>query len=191
MIEICARGKCVEIGRDLFEEALRIRMEAERRGDLTTKWWRRFMTALFTGSTIVGATTFSFTDVGGTSRSQYVKRSFGEVAGLLNTIYCNNRFWISVGNVASQPTIDDYKIGYKLAEAIASISSDDAQGVVILSAGFQFASDTVIYEVGLEWEATVASHNTCGRFLVDRTVISGGSLAPANVPVTVTYRILV
>jgi hypothetical protein len=190
MIEICVRDKCIEVGRDLFEEALKIKREMERRGDLTTRWWRRFMIALFNNVTTGGVNSISFTDTGGSSRSQDVKKSISGYAFILNTYYCNNRFWISVGNGTSPPIIDDYRLVFKLAEGLASLSYDEGQGVIVLSAGFQFSSDTTIYEVGLEWEAAVTGA-TCGRLLIDRTVISGGFTAPANTPITVTYRILV
>jgi hypothetical protein len=191
MIEICAGSKCIEIGKDLFEEALRIKREAEKRGDLTTRWWKRFMIALFTGVVVSGYSTFSFVDTGGVSRTQSVKYPLGTQSLLFNTGGCNNRFWISVGIMSTPSSIDQTGLLNKIAEAITSLSYDESQGIILLSVGFQFSSDTTIYEVGLEWEATLSSYNVCGRFLIDRTVIPDGFTAPANTPITVTYRILV
>jgi hypothetical protein len=110
---------------------------------------------------------------------------------IVNTTNCSNRFWISVGNVTNPPTIDDYRLLNKIAESLATMSYDDSIGVILLSGVFQFSSDTVIYEVGLEWECTIYSYATCGRLLIDRTVIPNGFTAPANTPVNVTYRILI
>jgi len=191
MVEICVGRKCIEIGRDLFEEALKIRKKMIERGDLTTRWWRRFMASLLAPTSAKGTSLFSYTDTGGTSRSQRVKADLGTNALLLNTSFCNNRFWISVGSDSTPPSIDNVSIMSKIADALASFSSDETNGVIVLSAGFQFTTDIVIYEVGLEWEVTLTSYDACGRFLVDRTVIPDGFTAPANTPVTVSYRILV
>jgi hypothetical protein len=190
MVEICVDGKCVEVNKDLFEKALEIRKEAIKRNDLRTRWWVRFIGALFNPVTITGRVTFSFTDIGGTSRSQSTKWALGTNPLITNTSNCNNRFWISVGNGTTPPTIDDFRLGSKIADALASYTLDDTNGIITLSAGFTFTSNTVITEVGLEWECTVSGHDVCGRMLVDRTLLSSPFTAPANVPVTVTYRIL-
>jgi len=191
MVEICIKDKCIELNKDLFEKALEIRKEMINRGDLRTRWWIRFMIALFTPVSVGSMNTFSFTDTTGVSRTQNVKATLGTNSVFLNTSYCNNRFWISVGSDSTPPNVDNVSIRSKITEALASFSSDESNGVIVLSAGFQFASDTTIYEVGLEWEATLTGSSTCGRVLIDRSVISGGFTAPANTPITVTYRILV
>jgi hypothetical protein len=198
-IEICAKDKakdkCVVIGKDLFDEALKIRQKMVERGDLRTRWWVRFIGAMFAPVSATGDASFTFTDIDGTSRTQYVKRNTGTTSTydyiIFNTVYCSNRFIISVGGGTTPPTIDDYKLVSKIAEALPSHTLDDVSGIVTLTAGFTFLSDTVINEVGLEWECTVSGLTTCGRFLVDRTLLSSPFTAPAGVPITVTYRILV
>ena len=149
------------------------------------------MASLLAPTSAKGTSLFSYTDTGGTSRSQRVKSDLGNTILLLNTYACNNRLWISVGSDSTPPSINDVSLKSKIAEGLASLSSDDVSGVIVLSAGFQFTTDTTIFEVGLEWEVTLDSYNICGRFLVDRSVISGGFVAPADTPVTVSYRILV
>ena len=191
MVEICSNGKCIEIGRDLFEKALNIRQEMIKRGDLRTRWWVRFIGAIFRPVDRYGNATFSHVDTGGTSRTAYVKNNVGANHLIFNTNACNNRFWISVGNGTTSPTIDDYKLVSKLADALASYAFDDVNGIITLSAGFTFTSDTVITEIGLEWECAVEFYYTCGRILVDRTLLSSPFTAPAGTPITVTYKILV
>ena len=194
-IEICIKDnikdKCIEIGKDLFEEALKIRSEMIRRGDLRTRWWVRFIGALFYPVTTRAGASFSYKDIDGTSRGQTVKGSLEVYSCLLNTYSCSNRFWISVGSGDTPPTIDDYRLSSKIGDALASYALDDVNGIISLSAGFTFASDTVINEVGLEWEACLSSYTGCGRILVDRTVLSSPFTAPANTPITVTYKIVV
>lgn len=195
MVEICLNGKpngkCVEIGRDLFERALEIAKEMIKRGDLRTKWWIRFIGAVFFPVTVVGRASFSFIDTGGTSRTQHVKDNFGDLATIFGTKYCNNRFWISVGSGTTPPAVEDYRLASKIADSLASYTLDDINGIITLSSGFTFGSDTTINEVGLEWEACVYSYGTCGRILVDRTVLSSPFTAPANTPITITYKIVV
>jgi len=190
-IEICVKDKCIEIGKDLFEEALKIRSEMIKRGDLRTRWWIRFIGAIFYPVTVGAGSSFSFVDTGGTSRGQPVKRNYSGQSSIFETQNCNNRFWISVGNGTTSPTIDDYKLASKITDSLASYAIDDTNGIITLSSGFTFGSDTVINEVGLEWEACVGSFNVCGRFLVDRTVLSSPFTAPANTPITITYKIVV
>jgi len=191
MVEICSNGKCIEIGRDLFEKALNIRQEMIKRGDLRTRWWVRFIGAIFRPVDRYGNATFSHVDTGGTSRTAYVKNNLGSVDIMFNTTACNNKFWISVGDGTTSPAIDDYKLASKIAETSASYVFDEVNGIITLSAGFTFTSDTVITEIGLEWECPVTSYNVCGRILVDRTLLSSPFTAPAGTPITVSYKILV
>jgi len=191
MVEICIKDKCITIGEDLFEKALEIRKEMEKRGDLRTRWFIRFMAGLFTSVGTTGTTSFSFTDTTGTSRTQQVK--FAATAGttFLNTTSCENRLYIALGTSSTPSTIDDYKLGNKIAEAVSSIVVDDANGIIRLYATFTFSTDVTINEVGLEWSGAVYGTSTCGRFLVDRTVLSSPVSVPANTPIIVTYKILV
>jgi len=195
MIEICVKNsvkdKCIVIGKDLFEEALKIREEMIKRGDLTTRWWRRFMIAIFTPANRGARVNFGVTTTTGASTNATMKQGANANVTITDTYYCNSRFWISVGNSSKSPTVDDSSLYNKITEGLASITSDDSAGVIVLSAGFQFSTDTVINEVGLEYEGYIAGISDCGRILIDRTVISGGFTAPANTPITVTYRILV
>ena len=191
MVEICIKDKCIEIGKDLFEKALEIRKEMEKRGDLRTRWFIRFMAGLFTGIGKTGTASFSFTDTTGTSRTQGIKSNFGSSSSFLNAGNCENRLYIALGTSSTPSTIDDYKLGSKFAEAVSSIVVDDANGIIRLYATFTFSTDVTINEVGLEWSGTVSSYDICGRFLVDRTVLPSPVSVPANTPTLVTYKILV
>jgi hypothetical protein len=191
MVEICIKDKCIEIGKDLFDKALEIRKEMEKRGDLRTKWFIRLMAAEFASVGTGGSTSFSIVDTTGTSRSQSVKFSYSYVGSFFNANFCDNRLYISLGSGSTSPTIDDYKLDDKFAEAVSSISVDDDNGIIRLYATFTFSGDVTIAEVGLEWSGTVAGGNVCGRFLVDRTVLPSPVSVPANMPIIVTYRILV
>ena len=191
MIEICSNDKCIEIGKDLFEETLKIRSEMIRRGDLRTRWWVRFIGAIFRPVDRGLTVTFTHVDTSGTSRTAYVKNAASTSTLMFNTYGCNNKFWISIGNGTTSPTIDNYKLESKIADAPASYAFDELNGIITLSAGFTFASDTVITEIGLEWECAVELYYTCGRILVDRTLLSSPFTVPAGTPVTVTYKILV
>jgi hypothetical protein len=112
------------------------------------------------------------------------------LSDFFNTAYCNNRLWISYGDSTTAPTGSDYKLGNKLAEGLANITADEYQGTLTISASFTMSTDTVVYEVGLEWEATVASYNVCGRVLLDRTVFPNGIAVSAGQTLTVVYRFI-
>jgi hypothetical protein len=191
MVEICIKDKCIEIGKDLFGKALEIRKEMEKRGDLRTRWFIRLMVAEFTSVGVSGTTSFSIVDTTGTSRAPIVKFSYSTINEFFNTYACDNRLYISLGSSDTPPTIDDNKLGNKFADAVAGIAVDEGNGIIRLYATFTFSSDVTIAEVGLEWSGNVAGTGTCGRFLVDRTVLPSPVSVPANTPIIVTYRILV
>jgi hypothetical protein len=191
MIEICIKDKCIEIGKDLFDKALEIRKEMEKKGDLRTRWFIRFMAGLFTSVGVGGNASFSFVDTSGSSRSQYVKFGGVSVGMFFCTYSCENKLYISLGNSSTLPTLDDYKLGSKISDAVSSIIVDDVNGIIRLYATFVFSTNVTIAEVGLEWSGPVFQASTCGRFLVDRTVLPSPISVPANTPIIVTYKILV
>ena len=172
---------------DLYEEYLK-----RKTNDLATAWIVRFFGALFSPTAVGGTITFSFTDTGGSARTQGAKRPTGidTIADALfnNMQSCNNRLWISYGSSSIAPSRTDYKLGNKIGEGVAGVSADEIHGTVTISASFTFTSDTTIYEVGLEWEGTVSSYNVCGRFLVDRTVFPDGITVQAGQTLTIIYR---
>jgi hypothetical protein len=142
----------------------------------------------------------SFTDTGGTSRSQYLKEPLYIIIGtsyypadnFLSTLVCSNRLWIGYGNSSTPPTRTDYKLGNKLGEGLAGVTVDETNGIITISASFTMTANTVIYEVGLEWEAQVGGGAggsiVCGRVLLDRTVFPDGITVLANQTITVVYR---
>ena len=71
-----------------------------------------------------------------------------------------------------------------------SITADEVQGTLTISASFTMNVDTIIYEVGLEWEGTVSGGDVCNRVLLDRTVFPNGIAVSANQTITIVYRFL-
>jgi hypothetical protein len=188
--------KRVAVNEDLFNELLKRRME-KNNNDMATAWFLRILRAIFEPTTVNGVTSASFTDTGGASRTQDIKKPmYGyyvtspNLYDFLNTGYCANRLWVGYGNSPVAPTRTDYKLGNKLGEGVAGVTADETQGTVTISASFTMSADTTIYEVGLEWEAAVSGYSTCGRVLLDRTVFPDGVLVKAGQTVTIVYRFL-
>jgi len=164
------------------------KMKKRNCNDLTTLWFFRFLVGLFTPLDTGVNVSFTFTDTGGTSRTQGVKGYLSTHIMFLNTNTCVNKPYIVVGTDSTSPTRSDYKLGNKVAEAVATLYSDESLFVITLTAGFVFPSDTVIYEVGLEWSGAVSGYSVCGRFLVDRTVFNTGISVPAGQTLAITYK---
>jgi hypothetical protein len=181
--------KRVTANEELFKVATKLARESEN--DLLTLWIYRILRGMLTPLMTTQGASETFTDTGGTSRTQPIKGNIGTYALLFNTAGCNNRLWISYGNNNTPPTRTDYKLGNKLGDAPATMTYDESARIMTFTAGWTLTADTTIYEVGLEWEACVYSYNTCGRVLVDRTVFSDGILVRANQTLTITYVISV
>jgi hypothetical protein len=179
--------KRVAVNEDLLKEYLERRREGNGAEDLTTLWFFRLWAALLTPADAGISISFSFTDEGGTSRTQGAKGNMSTYGFFLNTYNCANKMVIAVGTGAASPTRTDYKLTNKIAEAFATISVDEAALTITLSASFTFSADTVIYEVGLLWVGCVATSATCGRFLVDRTVFPNGISVGAGQTLSVAY----
>jgi hypothetical protein len=192
MVEVIVRdpdGRVVNrvaVNEDLFNYALE--KVKSRPLDLTTVWFLRIMRGIFGATPTGGYWVEAFTDTAGTSRTQRIKGPVGSNYLFFNTIVCNNRLWVSYGNSSTPPTRTDYKLGNKLGEGVAGVTEDETQATVTLSASFTMSADTTIYEVGLEWEATVSTDSTCGRVLLDRTVFPDGILVKAGQSITIVYR---
>jgi hypothetical protein len=182
------------------EEAFRVaqRLAEESGNDLLTLWIYRILLAILAPAVSGGITSATFIDTTGTSRTQYFKREMypagsysPTLSDFFNTGYCSNRLWISYGDSNTPPTRTDYRLGSKLGEAPATMTYDESARTMTFTAGWTLTADTVVYEVGLEWEACVSSYNVCGRVLVDRTVFPDGITALAGKTLTVTYVISV
>jgi hypothetical protein len=178
----------VAVNEDLFEEVLR--RVSERPHDLATAWWLRILKAIFDATTAPGSVTALYVDTTGTSRAQNFKASVGTYYLFFNTSTCSNRLWVVCGDSSTAPTRSDYKLGNKLEEGVAGIAIDENAGILTISGSFTFATNTVVYEVGLEWEGAVESSGTCRRVLLDRTVILGGIAVAAGQTLTVIYRFI-
>lgn len=185
--------KRITVDEDLFNEYLK--RKVERGLDPFTRWGLRLFRGVFHPVPTGGANSESFTDTNGTSRTQYFKRPMAPTSATIpslecffNTGYCNNRLWVVVGTSNTPPTPNDYKLGAKIGEAIASIGLVEEQGTLTISGSLTFAEAKTIYEVGLEWEGVVAGYNTCGRVLVDRTVFPEGIAVGAGQTLTIVYR---
>jgi hypothetical protein len=195
MVEVIVRDpdgrvvKRVAVNEDLFWEYVkRVRASPDR----GTRWGVRLLEAIFAPAGTGGTTTFTATDTTGTSRTQNIKFPYtyapDRAYTFFHTYYCPNRLWIGYGTDPTPPSPSDYKLGNKVAEGLAVATGDDLQGTLTISASFTMTQDTVIYEIGLEWEGTVASYNVCGRFLIDRTVFPEGLTVRAGQTLTVIYR---
>jgi hypothetical protein len=184
--------KRVTVNEELYNYVLE--KSGENNLDMTTVWFLRLMRAIFEPTTTGGNVTASIVDTGGTTRTTGTKRptSGATPAGdlLWNTTYCNVRLWVGWGTSSVSPTRTNFKLGSKVAEGLASVVHDETQGTVTISASFTMTVDTTIYEVGLEWEGTIARYDVCGRVLLDRTVFPTGILVSAGQTLTVVYRFL-
>jgi hypothetical protein len=178
----------VAVNEDLFNYVLE--KSKENQLDMATAWFLRILRGIFGATPVDGWWSESFTDIGGTSRTQYIKGSLGSIYLFFNTDYCSNRLWISYGSSSTPPTRTDYKLGSKIADGVAGVTADEVQATVTISASFTMSADTVIYEVGLEWETCVATASTCSRVLLDRTVFPGGITVLAGQTLTVVYRFI-
>ena len=197
MVEVIVKdsnGKIVNrvaYNEELFNYVLK--NSRDRGLDLTTLWFIRIMRGIFAPVSAGGSQGETYTDTGGTSRGFGVKIPLGSYRILFNTSSCNNRLWIGYGNSSTSPTRSDYKLGNKLNEGLAGISIDEDAGTLTISASFTMTTDTIIYEVGLEWETAVWGYDTvivCGRILLDRTVFPNGIAVSANQTITIVYRFL-
>jgi hypothetical protein len=200
MLEVIVRNldgsvvRRVALNEDLFDELLR-RMDGKDGIDMGTVWFFRILQALFALTPVGVGSSASYVDTGGVSRTQNFKdvmfpygSSVATLSNFFNTGSCANRLWIGYGNGSTPPTRSDFKLGNKLDEGLASITVNESLGVITLSTSFTVSSDTTIYEVGLEWEATVSSYDVCGRVLLDRTVFPDGIFVGAGQTVTFVYR---
>jgi hypothetical protein len=181
---------------ELFRASMKL--TGESRDDLLTLWIYRILLAVLTPALTYKITSATFTDTTGTSRTQYFKcpmaglgSSVYNLYNFFNTGNCNNQLWISYGNSNTPPTRTDYKLGNKLGEAVATMSYDESARTMTFTVGFTLSADTVVYEVGLEWEACVSGCTVCGRVLVDRTVFPDGITVLAGQTLTITYVISV
>jgi hypothetical protein len=184
--------KRVAVNEELFNYVLR--KNRENNLDMTTAWFLRLLRATFEPTAGGGYAIASTVDITGTSRTTGTKRPSGAVSPtddmIWNTTFCNVRLWIGYGTSSTAPTRTDYRLGSKVAEGLASVVHDETQGTVTISASFTMSADTTIYEVGLEWEGTVARYDACGRILLDRTVFPGGITALAGQTITIVYRFI-
>jgi hypothetical protein len=171
---------------DLFWEYVK---RVSSNPDRGTRWGVRLLEAVFAPAGTLGTTTFTAVDATGTTRTQNVKVNMSTTpSSFFNTYACPNRLWVSYGTDPTPPSPSDFRLGNKVAEGLAVATGDDLQGTLTISASFTMTQDTVIYEVGLEWEGCVAGVSTCGRFLIDRTVFPDGLVVRAGQTLTVIFR---
>jgi len=188
MIELLVKDKDGRIvNRVAVNEKILQLMNSKDNMDYSTRWFIRLMYKIFEPVSGSGSNAISWTDITGASKTVLIKSSVS--ASVLWTTYvCNFRMWISVGTSSTPPTRDDFKLGNKIADGLASISVDETNGIITLSASFSFASDITIFEVGLELEAAIGGQTACGRVLLDRTVISDGVSVLGGQTLSVVYK---
>jgi hypothetical protein len=173
--------KVAAVGEELFEEYLRKRQELCPY-DLGTDWFGRMMAALFKNDGRGAATSFSFVDVTGASRSKLAKSSSN--VGLFNETYtydCGS--YIGIGTGTTSPTKQDYKLANEIVRTAAGATYADGSTSFSVSATFSLTSDTQITEVGLYWKEGVTGY----IWLLDRTLLSPPVTFPANTPMVVNY----
>jgi hypothetical protein len=185
----------IAVNEDLREEYLRRR--ANDNGDMVTLWFFRVVAAIFEPvlASLHGPP-FLFIDMTGTSRSIRAKTATGTIVPAHEIIWntsgaAHNRFWISVGTDSTPSSPSDFRLGNKIAEVLATRYIDESIRTITLSGAITFTIDTVIREVGLEWECNVAGATTPGRMLIDRTVFPEGIPIQANKTLSVVYMITV
>jgi hypothetical protein len=202
MVEVIVRDpdgrvvRRVAVNEELFNEVLKRRIE-KNDNDMTTVWFLRILFAILGPVAVSGMSRATYTDTGGTARTQNFKMvmypyysSSPALSDFFNTGYCNNRLWIGCGNSSTAPTRSDYKLGNKLTEGLAGVTADESQFTLTISASFTMSANTVVYEVGLEWEGVVEGSGVCGRVLLDRTVFPDGIAVSAGQTLTIVYRFI-
>lgn len=173
--------KVAAVGEELFEEYLRKKQELCP-NDLGTDWFGRMMAALFKNDGRYAATSFTFVDVTGTSRSRYVK--FYSSNGVFNeTNLYDCGAYIGIGTGTTTPTKQDYKLANEIARAAAGATYADGNTSFSVSATFSLSTDTQITEVGLYWKEGTSGY----IWLLDRTLLSSPVTFPANTPMVVNY----
>lgn len=180
----------LSINEDLREEYIKRRTDGNH--DMITLWFFRAMVGIFEPvSGDANGSYYPIKDISGRDAQIRVKYS-GAVGDVVWNTYSNrpNRFWISVGTDSTPPDPQNYRLGNKIAEALASLHADETARTITLSAGFTFTSSVTIYEIGLEWECYVAIAWTPFRFLADRTVFPGGISVGAGQTLSVVYRVV-
>jgi hypothetical protein len=180
----------VAVNEDLFNKALE-----RSNNDFSTAWFIRILRALFEPLSTSGVSSASYTDTTGTARTQDFKKPMYSTGtgcpslnDFLSTVSCYNRLWVSCGTGTTPPTRTDYKLESEVAEGVASLTVSEDIGVITVAGAFTFTADTVISEIGLKWEGTVSGSSTCGKVLLDRTVLSTPITVPAGTTLTVVYR---
>ncbi|MEM4772778.1 MAG: hypothetical protein QW616_05740 [Thermoplasmata archaeon] len=101
---------------------------------------------------------------------------------------------IGIGTGKKAPSINDYKLENKIAEANATIKNftEDIQNNQLyfdVEASFIINQQTTIYEVGIFGLAFDLDHGTMRKILVSRDVIPSGITVQPNSTLKITYRI--
>jgi hypothetical protein len=158
--------------------------------DLTTVWFLRILRGIFGSTTVGGSWSETYASTGGSVVTQNIKAGVGTHALFFNTASCSNRLWIGYGSSVEAPTRSDFRLGSKMGEGVAGVTADETQGTLTIFASFTMSVNTTVYEVGLEWEATIVGGNGCGRVLLDRTVFPDGIAVLAGQTLSIVYRFL-
>jgi len=158
-------------------------------GDLSTRNFHNFMTALFYDSSLE----FSVVDVSGyprTFRIRYFDGDFSRGVIFWNRQYCDHAVRVRFGSGSTPPLRTDYRLASEfLVVTNPEVRFDAAGGFVYIEAGFTDVVARDVCEVGLTLVGTVYGSGTCGEVLLDRTVFSPCRSIPANTPYVVRYRL--
>jgi hypothetical protein len=183
-------GRVVErraINEDLFNEYIK-REEANK--DYATRWFARLLGALFTYISKDASRSISVVDETGAARTVHTQGTeYSDSYTTFNSTYRGEMgAIIAVGTGAVPPTRDDFRLASPLARSWASVHVSEDAGVVTLTAGFTWDTDTVISEIGLILQANIRASPYVITFLLDRTVLDPPVAVPAGKTLTVVYR---
>jgi hypothetical protein len=159
--------------------------------DLFTTWILRVFYAMFAYTGAKGVVSFSAPDDTGTMRSFQLKGNFGiATSHVFNTYGCVHGVRVRYGMSSVPSSRTDYRLLQEIyVDSNPRILIDEGRGFVMVESVVSFGSDTTVCEVGLSFRATVTGVDTCGEFLLDRTVFSPCRSIPAGTPYTVRYRV--
>jgi hypothetical protein len=151
--------------------------------DLVTLWVFRLVRCLFAEAGRGGRVTFSFTDMGGTSRSQECIRGLNIFLGS----GCTDRYaFIGFGSDPTPPSRDNYRLLGELARVRAFQQVFDSDLRFVNFGSWSPDSDVSVCEVGL-YLRVCDSDGGAGFLLIDRSVLDSCINVGAGETISVTY----
>lgn len=180
------RGELVqvkEIDTDIFN------MYLERRRDLGTNYFGRFLAALFEFTGYQKDRDITVVDESGATKTVRIKTA-SDVPFFNSTYTRGIGAAIAVGSGTTAPTRSDNALESKIEHRVAGVKWEDNSDYISIYASFSFDSEVTISEVALFYE-TIDVNKALTRIYFDRTVLDEPiSITPPG-SVTVEYRIAI